>query len=468
MFSSPFIPIILGSLAIFFVGFTIIKGYNAKGVLFTAGVLILTLAAILGKSPIKESSGLFFHDISNYIYGLFSNRGSGLGLIIMTLVGFSAYMTHVGANGVVIYLLSKPLKHIKSPYILLIGSFILGSLMSFAINSATALGVFLMATFFPVLTRIGITAPSAAAICATTVVVNFSPTSADVVLAAEKSSMALLPYTFGVMIPMSVIALIVVGICHFFWQRYCDRQEGLVGQTASAQNELQHFDKNTQKTAPLFYCILPFLPILLIFVFDGRRQIAGTVLPELSLGAIIVLTIMLTAVLEFFRSFSAKKTFAGLEVCYQGMSDGFSSVVVLLVSAGVFAHSLGVIGFTDALIGLVKSFGAAGLAMMLALSLITFIVSIATGSGNAPFFAFVELAPQIAAQLGINPAYLITPMLQISSTGRAMSPVSGVIVAVSGAGKLSPLLLVKRTSVPLLAGVLVILAYTVFFIPMSV
>ena len=29
-------PILLGAIAIFIVGYTIIKGYNAKGVLFTA------------------------------------------------------------------------------------------------------------------------------------------------------------------------------------------------------------------------------------------------------------------------------------------------------------------------------------------------------------------------------------------------------------------------------------------------
>lgn len=96
------------------------------------------------------------------------------------------------------------------------------------------------------------------------------------------------------------------------------------------------------------------------------------------------------------------------------------------------------------------------------------IVSVAAGSGNAAFFAFVELAPQLAAQLGINPAYLIAPMMQVSNTGRSLSPVSGVIVAVSGAAKISPLLLVKRTSVPLLAGVLVIILYSILFIPMEV
>ena len=48
------------------------------------------------------------------------SRGGGLGLMIMVLCGFSVYMTHLGANDVVVKLVSKPLKNIRSPYILMV------------------------------------------------------------------------------------------------------------------------------------------------------------------------------------------------------------------------------------------------------------------------------------------------------------------------------------------------------------
>ena len=63
------------------------------------------------------------------------------------------------------------------------------------------------------------------------------------------------------------------------------------------------------------------------------------------------------------------------------------------------------------------------------------------------------------------PGYLIAPMMQVSNTGRVISPVSGVMVAVSGAAKISPLLLVKRNAVPALVAVVVIVVYTMLFIP---
>ena len=450
------LSILLGVLALTGAGILIIRGYNAKGILFSIGITLMILAYALGQDITKTPGGDPVADLTNHIYGLFESRGGGLGMIIMILIGFSAYMSHIGANDVVIRVLYKPLRHIRSPYILLAGGFLLGALMSLAINSATALGVFLMATLFPIMVRLGISAPSAAAICSSTTLVNLSPTAADLILAAKKAEADLVHFSFEIIIPMSIVALICVAIAHYYWQRYCDRREGLGQNTHDA---LETAEATALKTdAPVYYFILPFLPIAGLFLYNGN------ILPEIKLGGLVVLTILISALIEYLRSMDARKVYDGLEICYRGMAEGFSSVVVLLVAAGIFAHGLETIGFVKALLGAIQGDSAATI-IMLALVVITLVVAIAAGSGNAAFFAFVELAPKLAAQMGINPAYLIAPMMQVSNIGRVVSPISGVIVAVSGAGKISPLLLVKRNAVPALVGVIVVVAYTMLFVP---
>ncbi len=450
------LSILLGVLALTGAGILIIRGYNAKGILFSIGITLMILAYALGQDITKTPGGDPVADLTNHIYGLFESRGGGLGMIIMILIGFSAYMSHIGANDVVIRVLYKPLRHIRSPYILLAGGFLLGALMSLAINSATALGVFLMATLFPIMVRLGISAPSAAAICSSTTLVNLSPTAADLILAAKKAEADLVHFSFEIIIPMSIVALICVAIAHYYWQRYCDRREGLGQNTHDA---LETAEATALKTdAPVYYFILPFLPIAGLFLYNGN------ILPEIELGGLVVLTILISALIEYLRSMDARKVYDGLEICYRGMAEGFSSVVVLLVAAGIFAHGLETIGFVKALLGAIQGDSAATI-IMLALVVITLVVAIAAGSGNAAFFAFVELAPKLAAQMGINPAYLIAPMMQVSNIGRVVSPISGVIVAVSGAGKISPLLLVKRNAVPALVGVIVVVTYTMLFVP---
>lgn len=196
-----------------------------------------------------------------------------------------------------------------------------------------------------------------------------------------------------------------------------------------------------------------------MLIFDGKWG------PELHIITVLVGCILLAAVIEFVRSFSAKLVFSGTEVAYRGMADAFASVVMLLVAAGVFAQGLSTVGFISGLIGLAQSFGTGGLIMMLVLVVITMLAAMTTGSGNAPFYAFVELIPKLAAQMGVNPAYLVIPMLQASNLGRTLSPVSGVVVAVSGMAKISPFEVVKRTSVPVIVGLVVVIVATELLVP---
>ncbi len=133
----------------------------------------------------------------------------------------------------------------------------------------------------------------------------------------------------------------------------------------------------------------------------------------------------------------------------------------------VFAQGLSTIGFINGLISIATSFGSASIILMLVLVILTMLAAMTTGSGNAPFYAFVEMIPKLAHSSGINPAYLSIPMLQASNLGRTISPVSGVVVAVAGMAKISPFEVVKRTSVPVLVGLLVVIVATEILVPGS-
>ncbi|EMQ5760232.1 anaerobic C4-dicarboxylate transporter DcuC, partial [Proteus mirabilis] len=70
-----------------------------------------------------------------------------------------------------------------------------------------------------------------------------------------------------------------------------------------------------------------------------------------------------------------------------------------------------------------------------------------------------------ASNMGVNPAYLTIPMLQASNLGRTLSPVSGVVVAVSGMAKISPFEVMKRVSVPVLVGLVIVIVATEILVP---
>jgi len=452
------LELFIGLIVTVAVGYLIVKSYKPAGVLLTGGITLLIITGILGRTVLPESitsTGNIITDSLEYVKYMLQNRGGGLGMQIMLLCGFASYMTHIGANNVVVKQFSKPLSFIKSPYILLVAAYIVACLMSLAVSSATGLGVLLMATLFPMMTAMGISRPAAAAVCASPAAIILSPTSGDVVIAAEKSGLSLDVFAVQTVLPVSICAIIVMAITAFFWNKYLDKKDS---------TPMERVDvSEIEVKAPAYYAILPFLPIFGVFLFNGKT-IEGL---YLDIYTIVVASIFVGALVHYVTiGFKGKESLEDLEVCYDGMADAFKGVVMLLVSAGVFAQGLMSIGAIDNLLHLAETAGAGGIALMLVLTILTVAAAIATGSGNAPFYAFVELAPSLAAKLGLNPAFLIIPMLQASNLGRTISPVSGVIVATSGMAHLSPFEVVKRTFLPVMTGLITVIIGTTVLVPM--
>ncbi|PSV48286.1 anaerobic C4-dicarboxylate transporter DcuC [Photobacterium indicum] len=452
------LELLIGLVVTIAVGYFIVKSYKPAGVLLTAGLVLLITAGAIGHTVLPSSiasTGNILTDSLEFVKYMLKYRGGGLGMQIMLLCGFASYMTHIGANNVVVKQFSKPLSFIKSPYILLVAAYIVACLMSLAVSSATGLGVLLMATLFPMMTAMGISRPAAVAVCASPAAIILSPTSGDVVVAAEKAGMPLHVFAVETVLPVSICAIIVMAAAAYFWNKYLDKKENTPMEKVNISE--------MEVKAPAYYAILPFLPIVGVFLFNGET-IKGL---SLDIYTIVVASIFLGAIVDFVtKRFKGKETLEDLESCYVGMADAFKGVVMLLVAAGVFAQGLMSIGAIDNLIGLAEAAGAGGFALMILLTGLTVAAAIATGSGNAPFYAFVELAPTLAGKMGLNPAFLIIPMLQASNLGRTISPVSGVIVATSGMGKISPFEVVKRTSVPVLCGLITVIIGTMVLVPM--
>ncbi len=320
------IELLIGVVVIVGVARYIIKGYSATGVLFVGGLVLLIISALMGHKvlPASETStGYTATDIVEYIKILLMSRGGDLGMMIMMLCGFAAYMTHIGANDMVVKLASKPLQYINSPYLLMIAAYFVACLMSLAVSSATGLGVLLMATLFPVMVNVGISRGAAAAICASPAAIILSPTSGDVVLAAKAAEMPLIDFAFKTTLPISIAAIIGMAIAHFSGNAIWIKE--------NISHEMLDVAEITT-TAPAFYALLPFTPIIGVLIFDGKWG------PQLHIITILVICMLLAAVLEFVRGFNTQNVFSGTEVAYRGMADAFAGVVMLLVAAGVFAR----------------------------------------------------------------------------------------------------------------------------------
>ena len=73
-------------------------------------------------------------------------------------------------------------------------------------------------------------------------------------------------------------------------------------------------------------------------------------------------------------------------------------------------------------------------------------------------------APLNDLAVGSSDAVVLTGELS-ELLGRTVSPVAGVVVACAGMGEVSPMEIVKRTSVPVLTGLVLVVAGTLLMVP---
>jgi DcuC family C4-dicarboxylate transporter len=107
--------------------------------------------------------------------------------------------------------------------------------------------------------------------------------------------------------------------------------------------------------------------------------------------------------------------------------------------------------------------GFSGAAISIFITILVFLAAMLMGSGNAAFFSFGPLVPDIAGRLGMTAPEMILPMQLSASMGRATSPIAGVIVAIAGVAGVSPVELAKRNMPPLIGGLIVLLLFHFIF-----
>ncbi|WP_297596731.1 C4-dicarboxylate transporter DcuC [uncultured Cetobacterium sp.] len=436
---------------IFFVGYFIVKKYFPQGVLFIGGFLLLCTALFFNNTPIlaeKASIGSNFLDIFEYLKVTFSKTTAGLGLTIMVVGGFAKYMDHIGASKALVKLTTSPMKKLNSPYIVLALTYIVGQILNIFIPSASGLGVLLMVTVYPILVSLGASPLSATAVIGTTACLDLGPASGNSVLAAKTANIDAALYFVKYQLPVAIFVITAIAITHYFVQKIGDRHLTMEEKADFVQ---QSYDD--EPTVPNFYAILPIVPLVVILGFSSLFKSSI----KMNVEVAMLISITLSMVIEGLRKKEFKKTIADLKTIFNSMGSQFAAVITLIVAGQFFAYGLTKVGVINSIIEWTKTAGLGVQPMILVMTGVISASSVIMGSGNAPFFAFAALAPTVAASVNIDPIVIAMPMQLASGIARSVSPITAVIVAVCGISGVSPFLVVRRTFLPMLVGLIVLL-----------
>ncbi len=443
------LPIVFGA------GFLIVKKYNTQAVLFGAGLLMMIIGAIAGGPEFLpkgvKPSGATVVDFFLVIKSISSSTLAKLGLIIMAVGGFSKYMGHIGAANALVKVTTKPLSAISNPYIILALAYILGQFLNVFIPSAVGLAMLLLVALYPVLVGIGCTPASVAAVLATTACLDLGPASGASNKAAEVIGIDAASYFVEHQLLVGVSAALVIAVLHFVCQKWFDKRDEVNGVSYELNAK-----EDTAREAPLWFAVLPVLPLALLLTFSKFA------ITSIKIDVVTAMFISLAVAMfcDFIYSKDGKAVAASLKVYLQGMGDVFAGVVSLIIAAQTFVVGLKAIGFISGMLGVASHLGFGYTMMTIMLVAIIGATALMSGSGNAAFFSFSNLAPDVAAQVGVATAALTLPMQLSAGIFRSFSPVSGMVIACAGVAGIPPTELVKRTAIPMMGGLITVLLIT--------
>jgi DcuC family C4-dicarboxylate transporter len=460
------IPMMLALLTTIWTAWMILNGSKPQTVLMLSGLLLMTAALVLipgldfvsDKSLTQsQSTQSKWFDLFAYIRQIFSSRVAGLGLTIMAIAGFAKYMDHIGASRALVFIAVKPLSVLKSPYLVLSLGLVVGQLLAIVISSASGLGLLLMLTMYPILTRLGVSPLAATAMIGTTQCLDLGPASGNSNLAAKTAGLDIIPYFILHQGPVAICVVLTVAALHFFVQRSFDRR---MGHVVNEIPHIEHTEAKDEDAPPKLYALLPLIPLVLLITFSSLFKMPYS----LDIVTAMLMCVAICLVCEFIRLRDAKRVFGSLQVFFDGLGVQFATVITLIVAGEVFANGLKMTGSINGLIDGAKSLGLGGGVFIVVMTAIITVAAIVMGSGNAPFFAFAGLVPDVASSVGVSAVSMILPMQFASSIARSVSPITAVIVAVAGVANVSPVDVVKRTAIPMAGGMAANLAASAVFL----
>lgn len=419
--------LLVGGLIVILTFVLIVKKYEARLVLFLAGLLMCLIGGLPG-------------DVMKAFTKAMVNNS--LVPTICTVMGFSYVMRLTTCDQHLVQSISGILKRGRA--ILVPISFFLTWWISLAIPSASGCSAAVGSILIPTLIAAGVhPAMAAATVLAGTWGSAISPGNAHNPFVADLAGTDMMTVIINET-PASVIASIA---CVVVMTAYAVlRKEG-----ATEERRLAYLkeigEEGTKKASfhvrPLL-AIVPLVPLFLLIL--GSKQVG--LLPEIS----VPLSMLIGVALGFLVTLQDAQ-----EICrkfFEGMGNAYADVIGLIVCASVFTTGMTAIGLTGALTELMEGSQAAAAA---AGTFGPFFIAVISGAGDAAAFAFNGAITPFAEQFGLSIMDLGSLAQIAGAMGRSMSPIAGATIICAGLAKVNPIEVSKRNALPCLASAIVLM-----------
>lgn len=410
-------------------------------------IVLLTLVALLKRYETRLVlclSGLIMCAVAMDPMAAYNQFAKSMttGYLIQSICSAMGFAFLVGYTKCDIHLVQMLTRPVKSLGLFLIPCCaLMTTIVNAAIPSASGCAAAVGATLIPLMIRSGISpAGAASAVLIGTYGSNFNPGGAHPVMISGMAGIDPMQYTIDYSITyatVSLVGIIMITVVELIIKDY---------QKPNPNDALKLDIKSVAvEKVNVLFAIAPLVPLVILLL-------GNTYVPAIRMGVAQAMLIGATYTMLVTRA-NPQKAFSEF---FTGAGKGYGNVLGIIIAAGVFACGLRETGVVSALIEALKHSneyarigGASG----------TFLMAVLTGSADAAIFAFNEAVTPHAAEFGMTITDLGNVVSTAGQLGRTMSPIAGVVILLAGMAQVSPMDLVKRTTVPMITAWLVLILF---------
>jgi len=409
--------IVIAALGVVAVVYFLIKKYDTKLVLFTAGLGMATISL----QPMKALDA----------FAKSMTTGS-LIQAICSVLGFAAVLKLTGCDKHLVALFGGILK--RAGLFLVPAAILLTFTTNVALPTAAGCAAAVGTIFIPLLINSGVRpAMAAAAVFAGTYGSMLNPGlshNAFVAKIANVEAMDIINVHMFATIASIVVAAVVIGIIAIIKKEH----KGYVSDDKDIAVEAGF------KVNPI-YALVNVVPLFILIVgFAGWIPVLKMDIPQAMLiGAVLAIIVTRKSPSEVCKNF------------FNGMGGGYADILGIIICASVFVAGLDALGAVQSFINVLTTHpswasigGTAG----------PFLLAVITGSGDAAAFAFNEAVTPSAELFNTTVEKLGALASVAGAIGRTMSPLAGAVIVCAGFAKVSTLEVAKRTAPGMILAVI--------------
>jgi len=418
------------------------KGFISTYVFFSLGLILAVIIQITtGTSVAAASSGLLAFDIFEALKEQWIASFQTVGLSMLPIFGYSAYMNKIGASPVLGLVVSKPVKKSKNPYFVGVAiAIIVCGIMRIAIVSAFAIMALLFSTLYPAMLEAGLSKKTTISAIFLGTCFDWGPADfvvAQVLGGANQSDIS--GYFVSASLYVTPIALVCVALVSGFIMKWWDNRDGYVLGSDAPQEDIASLEKT-----PNWYLILPLLPMILIIVFS--KVFFASI--SISVVAAVLISMIISLIVETIRKRNFAERVKDMCEWLTSMGGAFSNLFLMVVSIQFFAKMLAQLGGFTYLMNIVIDSGISGWFMILVIGLLVMVMAALMGDASAITAVLAGQVYTVATELGI-PFYAAILPVQTANSFRCLCIGTGVHTQYcANYANCSSIDILKRCSIP--------------------